>query len=108
MRAFISKDTSGNETLTIKNIKYTLESGMWHVLGQLSDNQKMYAGHRSKGVYRGFAALHDVCDANMLLPGACEEIENMDDCFEYWNRVMDRVSGFLICYADIWEDHYED
>jgi len=103
IKVYISKDSAGNAAITVESKLWTLQKGMWYVLSQLTDEQKMYAGSRDRE-YRGFPALHDTCDANMLLPCTHLEIDNMDDCFEYWNDVMNTVTGFLICYADINED----
>lgn len=108
MNANIVLDDSGNEVLKVGPLSYTLQHGMWHVVGKLTHVQKMYAGGRGRDAFRGFAALHDLCDANMLLPCTNLEIENMDDVFPYWQRVQDLATGFLICYHDLHEDDEEE
>ena len=46
----------------------TVDDGVRHVLQQLTPDMVAYASSPERGEYRGFAALHDLCDANLLLP----------------------------------------
>lgn len=68
------------------------------ILASLTNAAIAYAGNAARGNYRGFAALHDLCDANMILPGA-EELEAQDDAaLELWNTTMSEVSALLIAH----------
>jgi hypothetical protein len=65
------------------------------VLRQLSIHAMDYAGDPRRGEQRGFAALHDLMDANMLLPQQ-EEHESMDGWLLHMNRVIALVTKLLI------------
>ena len=54
-----------------------------------------YAASHERGQYRGFAALHDKCDANMLLPFA-EDCLTTDEEAAFHNAVMTVVSELII------------
>lgn len=69
----------------------TTEEGAAHVLGQLSMNDVIHAGSPVRAEYRGFAALHDVTDANMLLPGAEEVHDENDARADAWGKFADAV-----------------
>lgn len=60
------------------------------ILGQLTPEQLAYAKDPARGEYRGFAALHDLMDANMILPGA-DELDKMPDGLpeEVYQKAMD-------------------
>jgi hypothetical protein len=79
----------------------SVSQGAVHVMSQLSKDDIAYAADPARGEYRGFAALHDRMDANMLLPFADDPDVLADDdtwADEYakWtsfaNAVMDEVS----------------
>lgn len=61
----------------------------------LTDEAHAYAAHPNRGEYVGFAALHDLCDANMLLPGAEWLPANDDAALEFHHAVMDEVTRLL-------------
>ena len=79
----------------------SVAQGADHVMSQLTPDQIAYAADPARGEYRGFAALHDEMDANMLLPFADDPDVLADD--DTWadehakwtsfaNAVMDEVS----------------
>ena len=79
----------------------SVAQGADHVMSQLTPDQVAYAADPARGEYRGFAALHDKVDANMLLPFADEDdLLATDDAwadeFAEWtsfaNAVADEVS----------------
>lgn len=72
------------------------------VMRQLSAEQIEYAADPERGQYRGFAALHDLMDANMLIPFAEGGMadENRDEFFLFANAVMDEVSRRIIAGAN--------
>lgn len=77
----------------------SVAQGADHVMSQLAPDQVAYAADPARGEYRGFAALHDLLDANMLLPFADDLLEDDDEWpAEYmkWqvfaDAVMDEVS----------------
>lgn len=71
----------------------TIQEGADHVLAQLTPYQREYASNPHRGQYRGFPALHDLFDANMLLPHA-EEFDL--EYLPYWNAVEALVT-FILC-----------
>jgi len=77
-----------------------LEWDVAHVVGQLSMADVVYAGSPARGESRGFAALHDRTDANMLLPGA----EDADPADEEWmaraNRTIAAVTDRIVATFD--------
>lgn len=72
------------------------------IVAQLTPEQIEYAIDDARGEYRGFAALHDLMDANMLLPsigeydGRDEDEEYLDAVCAEHNRIMDRVNELLL------------
>ena len=75
--------------------------GAWHIFTKLSDEDIQYAGDPARGQYRGFAALHDRMDANMLLPmlGHPESLdtrEKLDTHCDFSNQVMPLVTDLII------------
>jgi hypothetical protein len=72
------------------------------ILAKLTPEQKAYAADPARGEYRGFAALHDLMDANMLLPepptlpsGDVDEAyveADIDRC----NRIMEAMNKLLL------------
>lgn len=72
------------------------------IIARLTPEQVSYAVDAERGEYRGFAALHDLMDANMLLPSIGEFDERDEDdeyldsvCTEH-NRIMDRINELLL------------
>lgn len=83
--------------------RLSVEVGADYVWSQLDRNDIAYAGDPERGEYRGFAALHDRCDANMLLPDAEDYDAGNEEQTLYLNRVMDEVSRRLIATWDEWK-----
>lgn len=54
-----------------------------------------YAGNGERRGWVGFAALHDLCDANMLLPGAETHNTTNPQWLSYANAVMSEVTKML-------------
>lgn len=74
-----------------------LESSLPHGSHEAMD----YAGHPDRGDYRGFAALHDRCDANMLLPIGEDTYDPSNEAQAKWLcEVMDEVTRYLILRFD--------
>jgi hypothetical protein len=73
----------------------TVFEGARHVRDRLTLKQMAYASAKSRGKYRGFAALHDVCDANMLLPFS-EDFRPTAKQIEFYNAVMQYLTAWLI------------
>ena len=79
----------------------SVAQGADQVMSKLAPDQVAYAADPARGEYRGFAALHDLLDANMLLPFA-DDVDLLADDDEWptayaeWqtfaNAVMDEVS----------------
>ncbi len=58
-----------------------------------------YAKDEARGEYRGFAALHDRMDANVVLDGVLEAYGipwHDDDNVNLMNKVMDEVNRLLL------------
>lgn len=71
------------------------------VMANLSRDDIEYAADPARGKYRGFAALHDRMDANMILPFAEDDSARGDDGITeeyvtFANAVMDKVSRRII------------
>lgn len=63
------------------------------VMAELSREDIEYATDPARGEYRGFAALHDRMDANMILPFAdTDAADDMANYLPFANAVMDEVS----------------
>lgn len=77
----------------------TIQTGVYHVLRQLTDTQIMAAGDPKQNDERGFVALHQFCDANMLLPFAKEDGPT-DKSVSFYNALIPEVSK-VIC--NIWD-----
>lgn len=82
------------ETITLNG--WTVEQGINHVMKQCKPAWVKYAGDDARGEYRGFAALHDKCDANMLFPFAEEHNAADASATEYYNLVMAGVSAVIV------------
>lgn len=66
------------------------------IVSRLTDDQKDYAGDPARGECRGFAALHDLMDANMILPYADESEEGefgemVREFWKEWNPVQSDI-----------------
>ncbi len=67
------------------------------VMAKLSRGDIGYAADPARGEYRGFAALHDRMDANMLLPFADDAAaDDMANYLPFANAVMDEVSRRIL------------
>lgn len=84
------------ETLNGLNI----QSGVVMVMMQLKDTDIIYAGDKARGEYRGFAALHDLMDANMLLPYTAKFSSSDEHALAYWTKLMNQVT---IVLCNIWD-----
>jgi hypothetical protein len=62
----------------------------------VSTDYRAYARDKARGNYRGFAALHDKCDANMLLPAVEEFNGNSEAQCRFHNAVMDEVTRRIL------------
>jgi len=70
---------------------FTVEQGIKFVIDQLTPELMAYAKSPARGSDRGFAALHDRCDANMLLPTRADK----GDDTNYLNAVMEGVNVII-------------
>lgn len=89
------------------------------LVASLTPEQRAYITDRARGEYRGFAALHDLCDANMLLPLSADD-SGVPACNEayvdFCNAVMaefDRLiaplkKGEEIRIKPEWQDEGDD
>lgn len=67
------------------------------IMAKLSDEAIAYAANVKRGEFRGFAALHDLCDANMLLPNANHWTWS-DAQVELANAVAAEVTRLLLAH----------
>jgi hypothetical protein len=76
---------------------FTIAQGVAHVVAQLTPQDIAYANDPQRGSYRGFAALHDLCDANMLLPirGNDDHDPSNQQEIDYLNAVIAGVNDWL-------------
>ncbi len=81
----------------------SVSEGADFVMAQLSREDLEYAADSARGEYRGFAALHDRMDANMLLPFADDDSTWTDGIISehvafvtFANAVMDEVSRRIL------------
>ena len=74
-------------------------------ISELTQNEIAYALDENRGEYRGFAALHDLMDANVILDGALDDFdveyeedeEDEDDPrIDLMNKVMDEINGIML------------
>lgn len=85
-----------------EKIDFNVKKGVAHVMKQVRKNPEWirYAGNPIRGEYRGFGALHDKCDANMLLPYSDSEnldiILFRDDYIDFCNAVTTEVGKEII------------
>ena len=78
-----------------------VQTGVAWVIRQLKHDDMLYAGDIARGEYRGFAAIGDSCDHNMLLPFS-NTFTNSDEQIAFYSEVIAGVSEVLINY---WEDY---
>lgn len=78
-------------------VNFEIEAEAAKIVGLLTDDAIRYATSTDRGDYRGFAALHDFCDANMLLPGA-ENFDCTDEECAHHNAVMAEVTRLLLAH----------
>lgn len=97
IRAIVNAFIQPVECLHISEIEPCAEAEA--IVEQLNPAQIAYAASHDRGEFRGFAALHDLMDANMLLPGA-EDGSLMDraDWTDYANGIMNDVSLILLAH----------
>lgn len=69
--------------------------GVDHIFRQLGKEEILYANDPERGEYRGFSALHDLLDANMLLPFANEADIN-EEYINFCNAVMEQFNETLL------------
>ena len=75
---------------------FTLAQGVAHVVAQLTPADIAYAKDPQRGEYKGFAALHDLCDANMLLPIRGGFVDSSDQQeTDYLNAVMEGINEYI-------------
>lgn len=70
------------------------------ILSELDRADLEYCVDPERGAYRGFAALRDRCDANMLLPllkDADGEVRVDDEATEFYNAVMGELNRMIGC-----------
>ncbi len=91
-----AKALSDEETPVYRGM--SIQTGVYHVLRQLTDTQIMAAGDPKNNEERGFIALNQFCDANMLLPFAEDSFGK--SALAYWNALIPEVSK-VIC--NIWD-----
>ena len=74
----------------------TVEEGADFVMHQVSEIDIEYAVDPLRGSYKGFAALHDLCDANMLLPFVGELDLQDDKVLSWYGKIMSLVTVKII------------
>lgn len=102
---FACKDTMLKENPVYRGM--SIQSGVYHVLRQLTDAQIMAAGDPINNEDRGFAALHAHLDANLLLPFATDKANKRDNNFgfdqealNFYNVLISEITK-VIC--NIWD-----
>ena len=73
----------------------SIKEGVNHIFSPLSKEEILYANDPERGEFRGFAALHDLLDANMLLPFA-NKAEINEEYIKFCNTVMDKFNDTLL------------
>ncbi len=83
----------------------TIETAVLKTIGQaINDdaNAIKYAGDPDRGRFRGFAALHDLMDANKIVPFS-DDYESPDDEFDaFANAVTRETTALIIMMWDRW------
>lgn len=77
---------------------YSVKVAALKIYDQLTEADRLYADSPERGTYRGFAALHDLMDANMILPLANSATLDLNDggYVNWCNAIMDAVSLLII------------
>jgi hypothetical protein len=85
----------------------TVKESAWKIVADLPAEMREYARSERHGEHAGFAALHDKCDANMLLPFADDDDFQFrwnpagnDAVISFWNAVMAEVTRLLLLPRD--------
>lgn len=65
------------------------------IVNALKPGDILYAAHPDRGEFRGFAALHDLFDANMMLPVGEEEAMDQE-WMDRMNLIMAKVTELII------------
>lgn len=85
----------------------SVQQGAELVMSKFPKSWIEYAASPERGEYAGFAALHDKCDANMLLPFCEVARTNSDEYLAFCNAVMERVSQIILAtrkpIPDAWD-----
>ena len=66
------------------------------IMKTLSVEDILYASDPARGEYKGFAALHDLCDANMLLPSFIQDIDDVADACAVANLTFEKVTALIL------------
>lgn len=77
----------------------TVQTGVWYVMKQLSEDQIRLAGDPSFGILRGWQALEQSCDTRQLLPFT-EEFNYAQNQVDFYAAISAEVS-IVIC--NIWD-----
>lgn len=73
----------------------TIEEHAAAIVAELTPQMIAYASDPARGDYRGFAALHDLCDANMLLPLYDDCPEEFAGWMQWFNLIIAEVNKIL-------------
>jgi hypothetical protein len=65
------------------------------IFKQLTPTHVAYAADPARGEYRGFVALHDLMDANTLLPD-CENWNGTDEQIAWSEAIMDKLTEMIL------------
>lgn len=71
-----------------------IKAAATHVMAQLTPSDVEYASSVERGEHRGFSALHDLLDANMLLPQDIIDEAARGNC-DGANAVIELVNDIL-------------
>lgn len=96
-QCFHEKDGEKFTTFEGRPEGYTAPTAL-EIFQKLTPAQVAYAASTARGEYRGFAALHDLMDANMLLIGDGEFTGTVEDIHRH-NATMEEVSALIIAHA---------
>ena len=73
-----------------------IERAAQSIVRRVGKKARAYASSPARGEFRGFAALHDLMDANTLLPAwSIRQTANGPD-FTTANKITDRVTQILV------------
>jgi hypothetical protein len=97
--------------VTIEQIEaVTHDEGARRVLNELTADEFAYAFDPARGAYRGFAALGDLCDHNMLIPFADElDLPSEDDeaATAAWERYLNWCNAVTAAFNRIGLERWE-